>query len=254
MLAEAAAQKAIAETLRPLAPGARLKVLSSASRAFLDEPDDLPLDFPTRLRTYRLARGLGQTDLARIAGVSHSVISVYELGRARPSRPTLDRLTAALGVDAETLAIDRESCSEVPVSPYARPQVETVDDAPASQPNTKPMRPKREPRGGAGTPKTPRTIAIDQTVALAIVRGEITNRVVVAFTGLSHKGADKRIQFSAKAGRIERVRNGVYVAAASEYQRLGLDASKQGHSDPTRKVSALAERLKELREAEESRK
>lgn len=49
------------------------------------------------LRGARAAAGLSQADLAGRAGVTQSVISVYESGRRQPSVPTLAALVAATG-------------------------------------------------------------------------------------------------------------------------------------------------------------
>ena len=49
------------------------------------------------LREARTGAGLSQSELARRAGVSQSVISAYESGRRQPSLPTLMRLVDATG-------------------------------------------------------------------------------------------------------------------------------------------------------------
>ena len=49
----------------------------------------------------RTAAGLSQADLASKAGVTQSVISVYEAGRRQPSIPTLAALVAATGYELE---------------------------------------------------------------------------------------------------------------------------------------------------------
>lgn len=55
------------------------------------------------LRRARLRAGLSQTQLARTAGVTQSVISAYESGRRQPALPTLARLVEATG---SQLAVD----------------------------------------------------------------------------------------------------------------------------------------------------
>ncbi len=49
------------------------------------------------LRDARMRAGLSQAELARRAGVTQSVISVYESGGRQPSLPTLASLVAATG-------------------------------------------------------------------------------------------------------------------------------------------------------------
>lgn len=58
----------------------------------------------TRLRERRLALGLRQADVARVAGVSASYLNLIEHNRRRIGAEVLDRLAAALGVAVETLS------------------------------------------------------------------------------------------------------------------------------------------------------
>lgn len=58
------------------------------------------------LREARTAAGLSQMELAQKAGVTQSVISVYEAGRRQPSVPTLTALIAATGYELD-LSIGR---------------------------------------------------------------------------------------------------------------------------------------------------
>jgi predicted nucleotidyltransferase/DNA-binding XRE family transcriptional regulator len=53
------------------------------------------------LREARTAAGLSQAELAQKAGVTQSVISVYEAGRRQPSVPTLTTLIAATGYELD---------------------------------------------------------------------------------------------------------------------------------------------------------
>lgn len=53
------------------------------------------------LRQARKASGLSQADLATRAGVTQSVISVYESGSRQPSIPTLAALIAATGYELD---------------------------------------------------------------------------------------------------------------------------------------------------------
>lgn len=54
---------------------------------------------PELLREARSRSGLTQTQLARRAGLTQSVVSDYERGRREPSFSTLSRLVAASGLD-----------------------------------------------------------------------------------------------------------------------------------------------------------
>lgn len=53
------------------------------------------------LHEARLRAGLSQTELARRAAVTQSVISAYESGARQPSLPVLERLVAATGLQLQ---------------------------------------------------------------------------------------------------------------------------------------------------------
>lgn len=55
--------------------------------------------FPSVLTTFRNRVGLSQAKLADRAGVDHSLISRYESGERQPTRPTVERIALALGLD-----------------------------------------------------------------------------------------------------------------------------------------------------------
>jgi transcriptional regulator with XRE-family HTH domain len=59
-----------------------------------DDPEDLKV----AISFLRAFRGWNQTELARAAGIDKSLISLYELGRKRPSHKTVERLLKATGV------------------------------------------------------------------------------------------------------------------------------------------------------------
>src|ERR671921_265211 len=67
-------------------------------------------DYPQigeRLRSSRRARGLSLRDLAQRLGVSPSLISQIELGRANPSVSTLYAIVAELDISLDELLFDR---------------------------------------------------------------------------------------------------------------------------------------------------
>ncbi len=55
------------------------------------------------LRDLRIKKGLNQTELAKLVGVSNRVISHYETGRARPSLDVIIKLAKVLGVSVEEI-------------------------------------------------------------------------------------------------------------------------------------------------------
>jgi transcriptional regulator with XRE-family HTH domain len=69
------------------------------------------------LRDLRIERGLTQVELAQGAGVSKSMLSLYEGEKQRPQLDTLEKLLDALGVRLGELAARLES----------RPTEQTVD-------------------------------------------------------------------------------------------------------------------------------
>jgi transcriptional regulator with XRE-family HTH domain len=61
------------------------------------------------LRDLRIERGLTQVELAVRAGVSKSMLSLYESGKQRPHLDTLERLLDALGIRLGELVMRLES-------------------------------------------------------------------------------------------------------------------------------------------------
>ncbi|HEX6904258.1 MAG TPA: helix-turn-helix domain-containing protein [Thermoanaerobaculia bacterium] len=57
-----------------------------------------PEDLKVAISFLRVFRGWNQTELARAAGMDKSLISLYELGRKKPSPKTVERLLKATGV------------------------------------------------------------------------------------------------------------------------------------------------------------
>jgi transcriptional regulator with XRE-family HTH domain len=53
------------------------------------------------LRRIRKARGIAQTKLAELAGITRPMLCRYELGRACPTLPNLVKVLQALGCSAE---------------------------------------------------------------------------------------------------------------------------------------------------------
>jgi transcriptional regulator with XRE-family HTH domain len=63
--------------------------------------------FARRLRRLREERGFSQEQLAALAGLDRTYVSSCEAGRRNATIRTIDRLSAALGVDAAALLSDR---------------------------------------------------------------------------------------------------------------------------------------------------
>jgi transcriptional regulator with XRE-family HTH domain len=55
------------------------------------------------IRSFRLAKGLRQTDLGELCGMADSQIGTYERGETKPKAATLERIATALGITVEDL-------------------------------------------------------------------------------------------------------------------------------------------------------
>ncbi|WP_207781924.1 helix-turn-helix domain-containing protein [Phytoactinopolyspora limicola] len=66
----------------------------------------------TILREARRQAGLTQVELARLAGVTQSVVSAYESGRRQPALATLTRLIEATGQDVDMVLRPRRAAPE----------------------------------------------------------------------------------------------------------------------------------------------
>lgn len=70
-----------------------------------------------QIHTFRMAAGLTSGTLAKMAGISHSMLSRIEKGTATPSIETLTRISMALGKPISRFFVDqseRHDCSFVP--------------------------------------------------------------------------------------------------------------------------------------------
>jgi transcriptional regulator with XRE-family HTH domain len=62
------------------------------------EPDPLDIMVGTRIRIFRMHRGLSQSDLAEKIGVAFQQVQKYESGANRVGASRLSRIAAALGI------------------------------------------------------------------------------------------------------------------------------------------------------------
>jgi transcriptional regulator with XRE-family HTH domain/quercetin dioxygenase-like cupin family protein len=72
-----------------------------------------------RIREERLARGVSLRALAREVGVSASMISQIETGKAQPSVSTLYAITSALGLSVQAVFEQTMDSVELPAAPVA---------------------------------------------------------------------------------------------------------------------------------------
>lgn len=63
------------------------------------------MDFGRALRISRVAAGLRQDQLAKLAGIHASHVSLIEKGKRRPSVTTVEKLAHALGIPAHLFAL-----------------------------------------------------------------------------------------------------------------------------------------------------
>lgn len=64
--------------------------------------------FAENLRKIRESRLLSQKELAEMADLSQSAISLFELGKKNPNKRTLRILASVLGVTTDRLSCDEE--------------------------------------------------------------------------------------------------------------------------------------------------
>ena len=82
-----------------------------------DTPGDIDARLGLRVRGLRTAGGFSLDDVARLSGVSRSMISLIERGESSPTARVLDRLASALGV---SLAALFDGCASSLDEPVAR--------------------------------------------------------------------------------------------------------------------------------------
>ena len=93
-----------------------------------DEAPDINERIAARVRDLRGARGLSLETLARLSGVSRSMISLIERGESSATAVVLEKLAASLGVSLAALFED----ARAPASPVARRESQTQWRDPAS--------------------------------------------------------------------------------------------------------------------------
>jgi len=65
-----------------------------------------------RLRAFRKLKGHTQADLARILGISIAVLGSIERGARKPDARMIQRISAALGIEAEELQTPKVRVTE----------------------------------------------------------------------------------------------------------------------------------------------
>lgn len=65
-----------------------------------------------RIKEVREAKGLSQTELGRLVGLSEPAINRYERGNRKPSRRKLDDIAKALDVPLKSLFINLSRCED----------------------------------------------------------------------------------------------------------------------------------------------
>lgn len=79
-----------------------------------------------KIRELRIKRGLQQTELAEMLGVSKSVVSSYENAVHLPPYDILVRLSNIFGVSCDYL-LDNENYSSISVSGLTETQIQAVE-------------------------------------------------------------------------------------------------------------------------------
>ncbi len=94
--------------------------------AMTDEDDDILSRLPARLKEARRIQGLSLEAVAKLSGVSRSMVSQIERGESSPTIATLWNLTRALQVDFAGLLEAGETAQKVEV--LRADQVPTIDN------------------------------------------------------------------------------------------------------------------------------
>jgi transcriptional regulator with XRE-family HTH domain len=96
---------------------------------------DVPKNFPERLRRLRKEKGYTQEELGKLADVHNVNLSRYERGLSNPSAVVLKRLAEALGVSVGHLV--EGDPNEVPLSrlqdPELRQHIEEIERLPEKE-------------------------------------------------------------------------------------------------------------------------
>lgn len=81
----------------------------------MDNPDAVLLRLPARLKQARQAQGLSLDAVAKLSGVSRSMVSQIERGESSPTVATLWNLTRALQVDFAGLLDDQPKAPQIEI-------------------------------------------------------------------------------------------------------------------------------------------
>ncbi len=65
------------------------------------------MNFPEKLRYFRISHGYTQEELARLVGVSDAAISLYELGKRIPDMYKAVKIATLMGTTCEELVKER---------------------------------------------------------------------------------------------------------------------------------------------------
>lgn len=76
------------------------------------EPTDIVRTFSNNLRAFRKAKGMSQSDLARVAGLGKAYISDIERQLRNPTIDSVERLARALGREPWELLFDSAAVNE----------------------------------------------------------------------------------------------------------------------------------------------
>src|SRR5699024_1931034 len=139
------------------------------------------------IRAVRLAAGMGQSELARLANVSQPNLSAYENGRRTPSAAVLERITRALQVrPSARLEQHREAVHTAVAAHHARAprvcgSVARGEAAPGSDLDILvdvDDRASRRDEVGRRVDRPPRRGVSVDVIADATLRGEFRERVL----------------------------------------------------------------------------
>jgi transcriptional regulator with XRE-family HTH domain len=110
-----------------LAAGAPAKTRQRRRTIVVDGPHPIDVYVGTRIRLQRIMRGLTQSELAELVGISFQSVQKYERGENRVSASRLHEFAAALGVSEQFFFDGIGGASSAPVEAAPEPGVSALE-------------------------------------------------------------------------------------------------------------------------------
>jgi transcriptional regulator with XRE-family HTH domain len=110
-----------------LAAGVTAKTRQRRRTIIVDGPHPIDVYVGTRIRLQRIMRGLTQSELAELVGISFQSVQKYERGENRVSASRLHEFAEALGVSEQFFFDGIGSATGVPAEAMPEPSVSALE-------------------------------------------------------------------------------------------------------------------------------